>query len=261
MHVHVDRLLGLVRLDELLLRVREASLVLQVHGVLKVHLRQLLAARGVRQREGVLEGATLGRIVDGLLDETKLGEQLGARLASQRDGPRIRDLLGGVGAAMTLGDADRLVPQVVGAIHVDGGAPVVGLDVVTLGQLEVALGLELLGQVQMRLGEELLAVRRDQPDHVVVPAVLLVHVDRQVGLVNHDVQPFGLLELSRLLEPVRLRDVEHRHLGLRHVLSRHAVRLVPLVGLRVHLDRVGRRAASQVEALGLVVWAFGGGGG
>eukprot|EP00966_Prymnesium_polylepis_P278110 6426173-Prymnesium_polylepis.1 len=40
-HVHVDGLLGLVGLDELLLGLVEAPLVLEVHSILEVHLGQL----------------------------------------------------------------------------------------------------------------------------------------------------------------------------------------------------------------------------
>eukprot|EP00966_Prymnesium_polylepis_P030374 706267-Prymnesium_polylepis.1 len=147
----------------------------------------LLLARRVREGEGVLKGARLGRVVDRLLDEPKLGQQLRARLAAEGDRPRVRHLLGRVDAAVQLGHADSIVPQVVGAVHVDRRAPVLRLDVVLLGELEVAFGLELLREVEVRLGEQVLAVGRDQPDHVVVAAVLLVHVDREVRLVDHHV--------------------------------------------------------------------------
>ncbi|KOO29457.1 hypothetical protein Ctob_009717 [Chrysochromulina tobinii] len=180
-HIHVDRLLRLIGLDELLLGIGEAPLVFEIHRVLEVHLGQLVLARVLRERERVLEGAALGRVVDRLLDEPKLGEQLGSRLAAERDRPRVRHLLGRVRAAVALRHPNGLVPQVVGAVHVDRRAPVVGLNVVALGQLEVAFGLKLLRQVQVRLREQLLAVRGDQPDHVVVPPVLLVHVDGEVS--------------------------------------------------------------------------------
>ena len=171
----------------------------------------------------MVEGAAFGRVVDRLLDEPELGEELGARLAAERDRPRVCDLLRGVDAAVELGDADGVVPKLVGAVHVDGGAPVLRLDVVLLRELEVALGLELLRQVQVGLGQQVLAVRRHQPDHVVVPAVLLVHVDREVGLVHHHVEALRLLQLAAALEAVGLGDVEHRHLRLAHVLGGDAV--------------------------------------
>mmetsp|Transcript_21230 Transcript_21230/g.42962 ORF Transcript_21230/g.42962 Transcript_21230/m.42962 type:complete len:223 (-) Transcript_21230:1637-2305(-) len=84
-----------------------------------------------------------------------------------------------------------------------------------------------------------------------------MHVDREVGLVHHHIEPFCLLELACLLQPVRLRDVEPHHVRVRHVLSRHAVCLLPLVCLRVHLDGVLRRTAAQIEALRLVIVARG----
>mmetsp|Transcript_49965 Transcript_49965/g.112305 ORF Transcript_49965/g.112305 Transcript_49965/m.112305 type:complete len:218 (-) Transcript_49965:103-756(-) len=154
---------------------------------------------------------------------------------------------------MQFSHPDRVVPEVVGAVHVDRRAPVLRLDVVLLGELEVAFRLELLGQVEVCLRQQILAVGRHQPDHVVVPAILLVHVDREVGLVYHDVKALRLLELARPLQLVRLGDVQHRHLRLGHVLRRQPVRPLPLVDLRVHLDGILRGACPKVEVLRLVV--------
>ena len=79
----VSILRGLVsRLYELLLGLLEPPLVLEVHRVLEVHLRQLLLLRVLREGEGVLEGAGLRRVVDRLLDEPKFGKELRALLAA-----------------------------------------------------------------------------------------------------------------------------------------------------------------------------------
>mmetsp|Transcript_12166 Transcript_12166/g.23126 ORF Transcript_12166/g.23126 Transcript_12166/m.23126 type:complete len:511 (-) Transcript_12166:2571-4103(-) len=135
--VHVDGLLGLVSLDELVLRLLEPPLVLQVHRVLEVHLRQLLLHGRARELKGVHERSRLHSVVDGLLDEPKLGEQRGARLAPKAHRPRVRHLLGGVGPAVRARDADGVVPHLVRAVHLHRRLPVLGLEEVLLSLLEV----------------------------------------------------------------------------------------------------------------------------
>eukprot|EP00961_Rhodomonas_salina_P294475 3934609-Rhodomonas_salina.2 len=150
-----------------------------------MNLWQLRLHRRARELERLLERPALRRVINCLLGQPELGQQLRARLPAQRHRPRVRHLLRRVDPAVALGDADRIVPHVVRAVHVDRALPVVGLDVVPLRVLELALRLQLLRQVQVRLGEQILAVLPDQPDHVLVVPVLLVHVDCEVRLVHH----------------------------------------------------------------------------
>ena len=64
-------------------------------------ISQLLRTRGALEGwafsyvEGLIEGAALGGIVNGLLDEPELGQQLRARVPAQRHRPCICHLRGG----------------------------------------------------------------------------------------------------------------------------------------------------------------------
>ena len=92
-HVHVDGLLGLLGVDELDLSLLEIALVLEVHGFFEVDLWQLGLERRPRELKGLVELAGLGGVVNRLLDEPKLGQQLGAGLPAEVHGPSIGHLL------------------------------------------------------------------------------------------------------------------------------------------------------------------------
>mmetsp|Transcript_11352 Transcript_11352/g.27841 ORF Transcript_11352/g.27841 Transcript_11352/m.27841 type:complete len:304 (-) Transcript_11352:3301-4212(-) len=153
MDVHVDGLLGLLGVDEFLLSLSKPSLILKEHGVLEVHLGQLGLHASTAQLERLVKRPALCSIIDCLLDQPKLGKELRPSLPSQRDGPRVGHLLRCVDAPVRLGNADRIVPHVVCAVHIDRALPVLGLHIVPLSLLELALALELLRQVQVRLRE------------------------------------------------------------------------------------------------------------
>mmetsp|Transcript_68183 Transcript_68183/g.142092 ORF Transcript_68183/g.142092 Transcript_68183/m.142092 type:complete len:539 (-) Transcript_68183:434-2050(-) len=107
--------------------------------------------------------------------------------------------------------------------------------------------------MQVRLRQQVFAVLRDEADHVVVVPVLLVHVDGEVGLLDHEVQLLGLLQLPRTLQPLRLRHVYLRHLLGGHVSDGNLVCLVPLVCSRVHLDSLLAGGGLDVVPLRLLV--------
>eukprot|EP01136_Pigoraptor_vietnamica_P016315 Opistho-1_new@60213 len=196
-----------------------------------------------------IEGAVVRRVVDRLLQQTKLREQLDRRVPAEALGPQERDLLREVGAALLLRDAVGVVPHVVGAVHVHRALPVLARAVVLLREPVVALRLELLREVEVRLDEQVLVVRRHQPDHLVVLPRLLVHVDRQVGLLDRDVEALGLPELALRLHLLRLVDAKVHHLLRLHARQRELVRGLPAVRARVHADRLHRLPAAHVVAL------------
>mmetsp|Transcript_24048 Transcript_24048/g.53970 ORF Transcript_24048/g.53970 Transcript_24048/m.53970 type:complete len:577 (-) Transcript_24048:1388-3118(-) len=79
---------------------------------------------------------------------------------------------------------------------------------------------------------------RDQPDHLVVVFVLLVHVDRKVGLLHHDVKLLSFLELSLRLQTLPLVDIQRVDRGLAHERDRNLVHFLPLLDAHVHVDSV-----------------------
>ena len=96
--VHLDRLLGLVRLDERHLRLAELALVLQKQSALQIHLLDLrsLVPAVLRQRERVLEVAAGAGVLDAGVQKPELREQRRALLGPvQRPRPRVRHLLRG----------------------------------------------------------------------------------------------------------------------------------------------------------------------
>mmetsp|Transcript_1150 Transcript_1150/g.2503 ORF Transcript_1150/g.2503 Transcript_1150/m.2503 type:complete len:315 (+) Transcript_1150:1790-2734(+) len=234
-HIHVNGLLGLLGRDELCFCLLEPALVLQEHRMLEMHLRKLRLHASTGEREGLLESVRLRGVVNGLLNEAELLQQLGASLTAKVDGPCVRHLLGGVCATVGLGDANRIIPHVVGATHVHCGLPVLCLDVMSLRLAEVHLGLELLCKVEVGLLQQSLPVLRHQSDHVVVVPVLLVHVDSQVWFVHHKIQVLGLLEPPGALHALGLLYIQSRDLVLAHVRHSQRVRLRPLARLDVHV--------------------------
>ena len=66
--VHVDGLLGLVGLDELLLCFLESVLILQMKRILKVDFRKLIFGMRVSQCEGLIELILIGFKIDGSLN-------------------------------------------------------------------------------------------------------------------------------------------------------------------------------------------------
>lgn len=101
------------------------------------------------------------------------------------------------------------------------------LEVVLLRGLEVSLLLELAGEAQVGIVQQRGAVRRDQPDHVLVEACLAVEVDGLVGLPDRQVELLGLLVLALTLQLERLGHVEGPHVPGGHVGHRQGVGLVP----------------------------------
>mmetsp|Transcript_16624 Transcript_16624/g.52022 ORF Transcript_16624/g.52022 Transcript_16624/m.52022 type:complete len:995 (-) Transcript_16624:636-3620(-) len=255
MDPHVDRLFGFVGLDKLLLRVVKLALVLEVHGILEVNLGQLVLLADAAQVEGVLERPALHGVVDRLLDEPELGEELRALLPAQGHRPGVRHLLGGVDPAVVLRHADRIVPHVVHAVHLNRGLPVLGLHVVVLGLREGALLLENVADLAMRLGEVLAPVTPHQADDMVPEAVLLVHEHRRVHTLDHHVHLLRLPELARGLQLLGPPRVEHVDLVLPHVRHGNLVRGLPLGGAGVHLDGILVHLRADIEALGLLVRA------
>mmetsp|Transcript_4359 Transcript_4359/g.12271 ORF Transcript_4359/g.12271 Transcript_4359/m.12271 type:complete len:1023 (-) Transcript_4359:1504-4572(-) len=254
--VHVDGLLGLVRLDELLLCELELLIVLQGKCLFQVDVRELVLRRMGGELEGVLEVAVLHGVVDRDLDEPVLGQQLRAGLGAVllEGGVRLRehDLLEGGLAAVVLRDALGVLPLLQLAVHGHGARPHLRLHVVVLGLLQVPLHLELLGDVLVGVVQELLPVLRHEPQHLLVLLALLVHVDGEVELVHHDVQLLGLVQLPLLLEAVRQAGVELRPLVVRHVRLGHLVGLLVLPGVDVHLDGLLRPVGLDERALGLL---------
>ena len=65
-------------LDELCLCLCEAPLVFEEHGVLEVHVGELVLGAGARKRNGQGKGAALCGVVDGLWrDEREGGDHIG----------------------------------------------------------------------------------------------------------------------------------------------------------------------------------------
>mmetsp|Transcript_36111 Transcript_36111/g.90175 ORF Transcript_36111/g.90175 Transcript_36111/m.90175 type:complete len:413 (-) Transcript_36111:1159-2397(-) len=254
-HVHVDCLLRLIRLDELSLGVGEPALVFQEHGVFEVYVRQFRLETHARELEGVGEGAALHGVIDSLLQQPELLEQHRAPLAPQGHRPRVRHLLARVGSSVVLGDPDGVLPQLVGAIHLDRALPVFRLEILLLGVAPAVVTLQLLRQVEVRLGEKIFPERRHQTDHVVVHAVLLVHVDGQVVLLDGQVHLLGLLPALVGLELPRALRVQQRCLGVRHVPHGHLVRRLPPIRATVHLHRLARLPRTQKAPLRLIVLA------
>mmetsp|Transcript_19212 Transcript_19212/g.26022 ORF Transcript_19212/g.26022 Transcript_19212/m.26022 type:complete len:291 (-) Transcript_19212:2899-3771(-) len=212
--IHVDGFLGLVGLNELLLGLLEAVVVLKVESVLQVHVRELVASMVLGKLEGVVEALLVSLEVDGSLDQTVLDQELGAALGahslSDLDGDLAELFLGTVG----LGDAESLVPEVVSAIHVDGVGPGATLDVVVLGLLEVALHLERLGKVVVRVLEQVSAELDHESDHVVEHLRLFVHVDGEIGLTRRQIHLLSLLVVTLSLEFLRLSHLNRAILAL-----------------------------------------------
>mmetsp|Transcript_64778 Transcript_64778/g.88967 ORF Transcript_64778/g.88967 Transcript_64778/m.88967 type:complete len:200 (-) Transcript_64778:420-1019(-) len=117
---------------------------------------------------------------------------------------------------------------------------------------EITLRLEVLREEQVRLLQQLLPILRHQPHHAVVLALFFVHVDGEIGLLDGEEEPLGLLELPEADHPLGLGDVQHRHLPLRHESNRQLVSLLPLVVLRVHLHRQLGGPRELVELLRLL---------
>mmetsp|Transcript_2861 Transcript_2861/g.6483 ORF Transcript_2861/g.6483 Transcript_2861/m.6483 type:complete len:327 (-) Transcript_2861:2634-3614(-) len=220
--------------------------------MLQVYLGQLALHRRPRELEGLLKCPTLRRIIDRLLNKPKLVEQLRPRLPPERDCPGVGNLFRGIDPPVRLGYPDGVIPVVVCAVHVDCRLPILSLDVVPLCLLELVLTLKLLRKVKVRLRQQVLAVLGYEANHVVVVPVLLVHVDGEIRLRNHQIQLLRLLDATSRLKLLCLRNIQLTHLVLCHVRGGDLVRLVPLVVPAVHLNRPLRLPRPQPVPLCLV---------
>mmetsp|Transcript_53845 Transcript_53845/g.125572 ORF Transcript_53845/g.125572 Transcript_53845/m.125572 type:complete len:559 (+) Transcript_53845:1782-3458(+) len=256
MDIHVDSFLWLVRLDELLLCKLELLVVLQGQGLLEVNVRQLVLRRMVCEFEGMLEVAMLDGVVDGDFDEAVLGEQLSACLGTMLLESRVRlrqhHFFEGLLSTMHLRHTLCVLPLLQLPVHGHGTGPHLRLNVVVLCLLQIALHLILLGNVLVGVVQELLAILGDQPQHLLVLFALLVHVDRQVELVDRQVHLLGLVELHRLLQALGQRDVQLRPLCGGEMRFRHSMGFLVLSMLDVHLDRALRSAGLDKRTLCLL---------
>jgi len=139
--VHVDCLLGLVRLDELLLSLFESILILKVQGVLEMNLRKLVLGVVVGKSEGVVKSLLIGLEVHGGFDQTILNEELSSLLAFHVLGNLDSDLSKLLGVTIGFGDSQSVLPHFVGPIHVDTNLPGTSFDVMMLGLLQVTLNI------------------------------------------------------------------------------------------------------------------------
>mmetsp|Transcript_18467 Transcript_18467/g.24402 ORF Transcript_18467/g.24402 Transcript_18467/m.24402 type:complete len:342 (-) Transcript_18467:2709-3734(-) len=214
-------------------------------------LRNLFLAAGTGQLKCMVKCSTVSRIFNRRFNQAKFIQQFGASLSSKRQCPSISHPLGSCRATVNLGYADGFVPHVVGAVHVNSGQPLSGLGVVVLGFPQVPFHLQLLRQELVRLLQQLLPVGRDQPDHGIVLAVVLVHTDSHIDLLHCEVQLLGLLQLPLLLQLLRLTYVQALHFCGRHVRHSQFVSGVPHVDGRVHLHCQLRSVAQDKELLRL----------
>lgn len=76
MLVHVDCFLGLIRLNELLLRFFEPVLIFKMQSKFQVNLRQLVLGMAFRKLESLFETFLISFKVNRGLDETILDQEL-----------------------------------------------------------------------------------------------------------------------------------------------------------------------------------------
>ena len=242
--VHLDGLLGLVRLDERHLRLAELALVLQEQSALQANLLDLrrLVPAVLRQRERVLEVAAGAGVLDAGVQQPELLEQRRALLGPvQRPRPRVRHLLRGGSAPPRARGAHRLLPRAGVAVHLHGEAPVAVLRVQTLGFFSAALLGERQRELRPRRFQGFGAVPlSDQTELVIEQTVLLVHRDREVVPVRRDVRGLGVRERSASLERSSATRVQIEHGARVSAPFGDATRGVPVVVPRVHLHRAVR---------------------
>mmetsp|Transcript_26109 Transcript_26109/g.57042 ORF Transcript_26109/g.57042 Transcript_26109/m.57042 type:complete len:451 (-) Transcript_26109:2619-3971(-) len=250
--VHIHCLLRLLCGDELSLCLLEAALILQEHSILEVHLRQLGLGSSTSELKCLLEGAALNGVVDRLLQQTQLLEQHRTLVTAQTDSPGIRHLLGRVDTTISLGHTQRILPHGVGPIHLYCSLPVLGVCVVLFSLTQVALRLKLLRHQHVCLRQLVFAVVLHQVDHLVVHAILLVHVDGHIILLALHVSLLSLLELVAGFKLTSFLPVEGAHLCVSEVAACHLLSCLPLAGPAVHVDRVDGHVGLDVVALSLL---------
>mmetsp|Transcript_13570 Transcript_13570/g.30117 ORF Transcript_13570/g.30117 Transcript_13570/m.30117 type:complete len:228 (+) Transcript_13570:2231-2914(+) len=121
-----------------------------------------------------------------------------------------------------------------------------------LGLLQITLHLVHLCNVLISIRQQILPVLGHQPKHLFILLALLVHIDCQITLLDHNVHLLGDIQLALVLKLLRKVDVQVRPLGFAHVVLRDLVSLLKLVVLDVHLHRQVRFVGAQVGSLCLV---------
>ena len=101
-HSHQDGFFWLVGLHKCSLCLCKLALVLQVHGMLQVNLRELVLHGRPGQVKGKFKCTVLSGIVNGRLQQTKLGEQFDGRVSTQVFCPQVRNLLGCIVSSIVL---------------------------------------------------------------------------------------------------------------------------------------------------------------
>mmetsp|Transcript_11141 Transcript_11141/g.13164 ORF Transcript_11141/g.13164 Transcript_11141/m.13164 type:complete len:484 (-) Transcript_11141:2283-3734(-) len=253
MNVHINPFFRLIRFDKLLLSLLESPFVFQVHRIFQMHLWELILHRSPGQFKRVHERTRLHRIVNRLLHEPKLTQKLSPSLSSQAHRPRIRNLLASISSPVHSRNTDRIIPQLIRTVHLHHALPILRLQVVFLRLLEISVRLQLLSQVQMCLCQQILPESAHKSDHLIVHAILLVHINRQVVLLHRQIHLLSLFKLPGSLQLPRALRIQNCRLLVRHVSNRHTVRVFPLVHATVHLHCISRHPSSHVMPLRLLI--------
>mmetsp|Transcript_37056 Transcript_37056/g.56826 ORF Transcript_37056/g.56826 Transcript_37056/m.56826 type:complete len:383 (-) Transcript_37056:2364-3512(-) len=247
--VHVDGLLRLVGLDELIFSLLVTLFVFQVESVLEVDLGKLVLGVVVGKAESFIESELVGLEVDGSFNESILDEELSTSLTIHVLSDLNGDLTKLLGVTVGLGNAESILPHLVSSVHVDSDRPGGSLNVVVLGLLEVTLTLKLLSQMLVGILQKVLAELGDQADHVIVLLGLSVDVDSKIGLIGLKVHPLGVLVVALAFELASLLHVEHRVLLLGKIARDNLIGLVPLVGADVHLEGLHKFSSLDIVLL------------
>mmetsp|Transcript_23530 Transcript_23530/g.42435 ORF Transcript_23530/g.42435 Transcript_23530/m.42435 type:complete len:369 (-) Transcript_23530:2781-3887(-) len=254
--VHVNGLLGLAGLDELLLCQLELLVILKSQGLLEVNVRQFVLGGVGGQLECMLEVAVLHGIVNCNFDEAMLGQKSCSSLCSMLLEGNVslsQDHLLEAGlASVDLGHTFGIFPFLQFAVHAHGIDPHLGLHVVVLCLLQVSLHLVLFSNVFVSIVQQLLAVFGDKAQHLLVLLTLLVHIDGEVKLIDHEVHLLCLTQLSSVLQGLRQLYVQLCSLRRRHVCLRNFVRLFVLSVFDIHLDGTLRSARLDESTLSLL---------
>mmetsp|Transcript_22217 Transcript_22217/g.32435 ORF Transcript_22217/g.32435 Transcript_22217/m.32435 type:complete len:227 (+) Transcript_22217:1410-2090(+) len=144
---HVNCFFGLASLDKLVFGFFEALLVLQVQRFLEVDFRNFLRKACPRKIERMVEVVTLDVEVNCLFNEAEACQQFGTGFSTDGHRPSVCDAIGCSLATVEVSNTDSLVPLVVGAVHVHGAHPLLGLGVVVLGFFHASFHLQLLRKV------------------------------------------------------------------------------------------------------------------